>query len=318
MDKKLKERIIVDHIYGDLPLLELMDSESPDFLAKFSDQLIFGIEVTELHATVTHSRIRNQKGYHDGLMDGSKSVYEQDESIAKVLEADVLFLNGLAQKNTRALILEGLSFIQAATKLEERIREKIVKTDAYKKQCQLVDLIVYDEHSLFKLNTLEDMQHYLYEYIDNDMLHQLVLREVYFITDLLSIGKIALPLRLNHFLADALSLLYLAQNELTKDDKLSVWKVLLSALHFVGHRNIFFGYRSDFMTIQFGAWEIHLTHDSAKVTELTYQPSRFKLSKEAQHVYASLDECLLKVVREVVEKRPQIIRYLPTYKTLTI
>ncbi|HAW92359.1 MULTISPECIES: hypothetical protein, partial [unclassified Arsukibacterium] len=71
-------------------------------------------------------------------------------------------------------------------------------------------------------------------------------------------------------------------------------------------------------TIQFGAWEIHLTHGSAKVTELTYQPNRFKLSKEAQHVYASLDESILKVVREVVEKRPKIIRYLPTYKTLAI
>ena len=318
MDKKLKERIIVEHIYGDLPLLELIDSESPDFLVKFSDHFIFGVEITELHASKKHTRLKNQTGYYDGLLDGSKDVHQGDKSIAEVLEADVTLPNGNTQQNSRVLVLKGLSFIQATAKLEETIRKKIAKTDAYKKQCLLVDLIVYDEHSLFQLNTIEDMQHYLYGYIDNDMLHQSSLREIFFITDLLSIGKIALPLRLNHFLGDVLSLLYLSQTELTTDDKLSIWKVVLAALHVVGHRNIYFGYRVDFMTIQFGAWEIHLTHDSAKVTELTYKPSRFKLSKEAQHVYTSLDGSLLKVVRNVVEKRPQIIRYLPTYKTLTI
>lgn len=318
MDKKFKERNIVDHIYSDLPLLELMDSESPDFLAKSSDQIIFGVEVTELHTSKKHTRLKNQKGYHDGLLDGSKNVHKDDKSIAEVLTADLTLPNGQTQQNSRLLALKGLSFIQAAAKLEESILKKIVKTDVYKKKCQYVDLVVYDEDSLFQLNTIEDMQHYLYGYIDNDMLHQSSLREIYFITDLLSTGKIALPLRLNHFLGDALSLLYLAQNELITDDKLSVWKVVLASLHVVGHRNIFSGYRSDLMTIQFGAWEIHLTHDSAKVTELTYQPNRFKLSKETQHVYGSLDEFLLKVVREVVEKRPQIIRYLPTYKTLAI
>ncbi|WP_290622420.1 hypothetical protein [Arsukibacterium sp. UBA4203] len=248
MDKSIKERKIFDRIYGDLPFLDLIKSESPDFLVRLSELIILGVEITELHGTKTHSKLQNNKEYYDGLMDGSRKVCRADESIAEVLEADVLLLNGQKHKNTRGLILEGLSFIQAAAKLEERIREKIVKTDAYKKQCQLLDLIVYDEHSLFKLNTLEDMQHYLYEYIDNDMLHQSSLREIYFISHLLSIGRIAFPLRLNYFLGDALSLLYLAQNELTTDDKLSVWKVVLAALHVVGHRNIFFGYRSDFMT----------------------------------------------------------------------
>lgn len=318
MDKKSKERNIVNHIYGDLPLLELIDSESPDFLAKFSDQFIFGVEVTELHATVTHSRIKNQKGYYDGLMDGSKPVLEQDESIAEVLKADLMLPNGQTQKNTQVLILQGLSFIQAAAKLGESIQKKIIKTEAYKKQCQLIDLVVYDEHSLFQLNTVEDMQHYLYDYIDNGMLHQSSLREIYFITDLLSIGKIALPLRLNHFLGDALSLLDLAQNELITGDKLSIWKVALAALHVVGHRNIYFGYRTDFMTIQFGAWEISLSHGNVNITELATQPTRFKLSNEAQQAYESLDDHFLETLKLIINKRSQIIRYLPTYKTLTI
>ncbi|MGP9802643.1 hypothetical protein [Rheinheimera sp. NSM] len=318
MDKKLKERIIVDHIYGDLPLLELIDSESPDFLAKFSDQFIFGVEVTELHATDTHSKIQNDNQYHDGLIDGSRKVCRADKSIAEVLKADLMLPNGQTQKNTRVLILEGLSFIQAATKLGESIRKKIIKTEAYKKQCQLIDLVVYDEHSLFQLNTVEDMQHYLYDYIDNDMLHQSSLREVYFITDILSIGKIALPLRLNHFLGDTLSLLHLAQNELITGDKLSIWKVVLAALHVIGHRKIYFGYRTDFMTIQFGAWEISLSHGNVNITELATQPTRFKLSNEAQKTYESLDENFLETLKLIINKRSQVVRYLPTYKTLTI
>jgi hypothetical protein len=318
VDKKSKERNIVNHIYGDLPLLELVDSESPDFLAKLSGQCIFGVEITELHASKKHARLKNQKGYYDGLLDGSKDVHKDDKSIAEVLTADVTLPNGNTQQNSRVLVQKGLSFIQAIAKLEESIRRKIAKTDAYKKQCQLVDLIVYDEHSLFQLNTLEDMQHYLYDYIDNDMLHQSSLREVYFITDLLSIGKIALPLRLNHFLGDALSLLDLAQNELITGDKLSIWKVVLAALHVVGHRKIYFGYRTDFMTIQFGAWEISLSHGNVNITELATQPTRFKLSNEAQQAYESLDDNFLEILKLIINKRSQIIRYLPTYKTLTI
>jgi hypothetical protein len=77
-------------IYGGTALAEVIDSERPDFLVRYSaDSRIFGVEVTEFYQSDTNARLNRIPGYVSELLDGRDFRRKYDRKVLNVAKKQI-------------------------------------------------------------------------------------------------------------------------------------------------------------------------------------------------------------------------------------
>jgi hypothetical protein len=197
LDKKERERRILDSVYGSRRIFEIKDNEQPDFLLKrLPSEEPFGVEVTEFFYSDSKARLDRISGYVGELLDGKDFRHRIDRKELTVGKGQILSKQKEIVVSGVPMIIQSVpSLSSCSAMVAEIIRVKGEKlVDAFEK-LRHINLIIYDCTNLLCKCEPGDF----YGVYCTDVLIKALFcsrfREVYFVVKLL-VGEVFIPLKM--------------------------------------------------------------------------------------------------------------------------
>jgi len=311
MNKAL-ERAVFDSVFGGRFSSEIIESEIPDFLIKDPEGITLGVEVTEIYTDFTDARLKNQEGYLDGLLAGTQKIFRADKGMMDVDEIKILREDGQVFSVETAVIRGVPTFKESMNLLEQAIREKNLKAPTYLASCDQVDLIVSDASGIFNFKKDEDFYRSFFHTLDRNLIKNLQFREIYFIYHSIESDKKSIPIKLNSFMCDLLSLHYtfLADNKEIDSSENESTIILLLALYELGHQDFSFSISEKILIIDLGAWVLEFETERTNVKDHTNLLSPRKKEKLISDAYDGADESDQLAAQKLANKRWNNVAYV--------
>jgi hypothetical protein len=228
-------------------------------------------------------------------------------------EIKIIRENGELFSIETAVIRDVPTFQEAMSLLEQAICEKNLKAATYLARCDEVDLIVSDASGIFSFKKDEDFYRFFFHKLDRKLIKDLKFREVYFIYDSIESDRKYIPLKLNAFMCDLLSLQYSLTAESEKNDAIDNAgpSTLLLALHELGHQNFSFSITEKGLTIDLGAWVLEFEAEKSTIKDHTNVLAPRRKETLIVEAYDEADELDQLASRELAKKRWDNIAYVP-------
>ena len=193
--KKVRERRILDLVYGDRSLHAVREHERPDFLIQSTaSSTPFGVEVTEFFDSETSARLDRIDGYMGELLDGGPFRHKHDAQAAEVGPMDVVAPDGsVVATGIIGLIREIPPPRECARRVAERIQAKGEGLSDVTR-CSHLNLIVSDDSRVLATVKREDFYRRFFIPELQDAARSTVFREVFFCT-ILDDERVYVPLK---------------------------------------------------------------------------------------------------------------------------
>jgi len=234
-----------------------LPSERPDFLIKNSEK-IHGVEITDFFHTKTDAKLHNLPAYTTGLLEETISVHKADSDLLILATVTLQSEDGKKSENIRAIVKQMPQPKNVAELLLETISSKEAKAESYLQNCDIVDLIIYDQQSMFGS---AQQQHFFsaLSLVNAAKIHASPFREIFILSRLAESGQpFFYPIRANMFLADTLLYDHALQNSehppATEAERIST---LAKCLFRAGHA-IRVGPKND-LSLNISGWQIVIT-----------------------------------------------------------
>lgn len=143
--KKTRERKILDLIYADRHIEEIIPSERPDFILRHRGGGRFGVEIAELYHSQTTARLERIPEYSAELLSGGSFRHKDDGGQIKVGKVDILTEhNEVVYSQVDAIIQDAPSLADCARNLAARVRTKGEKLGDPPPGLSHTNLVVHD------------------------------------------------------------------------------------------------------------------------------------------------------------------------------
>lgn len=267
---KTFEREIFDSIFQNRFRWETVEFEIPDFLVSQPNGLTLGVEVTEVYSDATDARLKHQEGYLEGLLAGTQRIFRADQGKMTVDNISILRPDGEIDSVAKAVIRSVSSFTEALALVEGAIAEKNAKALSYLENCDIVDLIIHDSSGIFFFKEDEDFCKLFTHKINREILFDNKFREIYFVHRNKHSEALYLPLIINTFMSDILSIQAgYYTHSISSEESSQNEDLVILALYEIGHRQFRFYESGDTLFIHVGAWVVRLTTDGITVQDHT-------------------------------------------------
>lgn len=179
--KKEAEIKILKRVFGENIVYE--ESEQPDFILKYGENVKHGVEITELYYDGTSARIKNER-YIKELLEEKKHWHKDDKKKLKV--HDITYYSqekGYLPIELPALFLPKYNIRDYVKSLKQTIESKNEKLKKYcsdiSKYCMLV---IYDKENPFEKLQEKDIAERLFNAELSKVVRESDYREIYLIT----------------------------------------------------------------------------------------------------------------------------------------
>lgn len=181
--KKEAEKQILKKVFGENVLAE--ESEQPDFILKYGENIKHGVEITELYYDCTSARIKNKR-YILELLKGKKHWHKDDKKKLKVHSITYFpQSNGNLPIVTQALFLPKNNMQNYVKSLKQTIELKNIKLRKY---CSDIStncmLVIYDKENPFKNINEKDIAKQLFFADLSKVIRESKYQEIYLVTEI--------------------------------------------------------------------------------------------------------------------------------------
>jgi hypothetical protein len=201
--KKLRERKILDLVYADRRIEEIIPSERPDFLLRCRGGQQFGVEIAELYHSQTTARLDRIPDYSSELLGGGDFRHKDDARHIKVGKVDILTQeNEVKYSQIDAIIQDAPAVVECARGLSAMIRAKADKLGVTSSVLSHTNLILHDRTNVLPTISREEFfrRYFLPEL--RAALAAAPFREVFFLTKMKD-GPGFVPLKMLLLMAEA-------------------------------------------------------------------------------------------------------------------
>jgi len=144
MDKKRREREILNMVYARDQIGEIVAGENPDFkIRKNHQRKFFGIEVTELYYSEANARLDNIEGYLDEILGSKRFRHKKDIKDLEVKEF-TLQSDGKPDQQVEGIMLDHPSITDYVQMVVDIINKKSARIQDYIQGLTHVNLIILD------------------------------------------------------------------------------------------------------------------------------------------------------------------------------
>ena len=200
MDKN-QERKVVEMVFGNRSGMTILESERPDFICEVSQEIKFGIEVTDFFLSESVARLRRIPNYAAELL--TTKVYRHKDDRNRIRIGKVSYSNHQTgeEREFEALIGEKRTINDVVHRIKSSIEAKTAKSAGY--SIATVDLIVRDVDSLAEFNELEELMRVINLTGAENSILKSKFREIYLLTTTNG-SWVCVPLRANLFVAEVM------------------------------------------------------------------------------------------------------------------
>jgi hypothetical protein len=251
MDKLLEKKLF-DYVYEPHENWTVLPVESPDFLCKKEDNIVLGVEVTELYQSESDARLINKQGYLAELLDHKKYCHKDDIKMFDVGKIAIIDENDvIVNDEVDAVVKKSPNMKDKVKLLSDCIEKKKQKINSYKNTCPTVDLIIHDASNLFQFEEFVDIYFPIYENAKPQILFS-GFREIFLVTKRNNGDRIYIPLKINIFASDFINFVkQLEELEVTKDKNSYT---LVYCFHLAGYHELELSSNNNYLEIGIGAW----------------------------------------------------------------
>ncbi|MEX5216824.1 MAG: hypothetical protein NW701_03265 [Nitrospira sp.] len=271
---KLRERKILEEVYGRISVGTLFPNEAPDFLWKKKRKVILGVEVTEYYNSETDARLKLIGGY---ALDVLKSqVYRHKHDKLNLRVETVTYLPG--GDETKAFKIDGIfreipSIRERLDRLGSIVHGKVSKSGIYLNRAPFVDLIVNDGDCAFRFENFADLYRPYSLHRVRSQVIESPFREVFLLTEGRDSQCVCIPLRANGFVEEVKKCerLYIenCKQRHKKLDYLSYISVLVEVLTRCGFGKARFKIESGLVKFRFASIELTYCTDGTQILDQT-------------------------------------------------
>jgi len=147
--KKARERKILELVYANRSVADIVPSERPDFIIHRHDGTMFGVEIAELYHSETDARLERIPDYYSELLNGGNFRHRDDARLITVGKIDILTpSNEVVCSQVEAIIQEVRSPAECALSLGAMVRSKAAKLAQHQPALSHINLIVHDRTNI--------------------------------------------------------------------------------------------------------------------------------------------------------------------------
>jgi hypothetical protein len=283
MDKKTKEKSILEMVYGKDRFDEIIAGENPDFKIRNKHQCdFFGVEVTELYYSEAYARLDNIPGYFTEILDNKQYRHKKDTKDLEVKQFTLLS-DGKPDRQVEGILQELLPVSHYIQTVIDIINNKNARTQCYKQGLTHVNLIINDMEN--RLVTLPLSDFYNKFFIPNlrVSLCKSTFREVYFITSLEANKRVYFPLKMLFLISElylfdgALKHYYPTLDLKSPKEELALFAYYLSQ---IGINEIYVSDEADGLELIYGNSGVILTDERGMVIR---DHADYQLPNSASH-----------------------------------
>lgn len=203
MDKKQRERAILDLVYNATEFVEIVAAEAPDFNIRHGrEENLFGVEITELYQSNSDARIKHTPGYFKDIIGSEEYRHKDDKNILEVRSVNVTSAEGEDKGSLRAIVRSLPSiedyvemFVQVLARKEKRVRD-------YLRDLNHVNLIVRDDINRVSSSNIGGFHWHFFTAPLKEALYASKFREIFLVTILEKNRWVYVPLKLMLLLSD--------------------------------------------------------------------------------------------------------------------
>ncbi|MCK9200311.1 MAG: hypothetical protein M0P59_03825 [Gallionella sp.] len=273
--QKLDERQQLHRVFWPRSL-NARDFERPDFLIDGHANHILGIEVTSFYASNADAKLKHLPGYAGALIDGTRRPHLADTDQLRVEEVTLLNQDESVFDKITGIIQEVPSPETRIELLFSKISEKEQKTEGYLRNCDEVDLVIYDASHLFHHESHEQFYRSLHPLAPKLNLVASRFREIHMITSAADRNSVYIPLIANTFIADCFAYEHLLASEIKAGrSSREVFQLLAACLWQEGYSRARVTSSNQGVGFSCGAWEIFYAEDGKKIRDWNFPDSTY-------------------------------------------
>lgn len=285
--KKIDEKNLFDLTYPHFQMVVVTPSEAPDFLCYIDNDLILGVEITELFKNEGHARLKKIPEYGHQLLQSKKYKHRLDKKFINVTTAKIKNPDDNLEIEIPVIFEPGMSAKEIMVCLNSTIGKKCKKGKDYLRSAPEIDLIIHDASEIFSSVDRQAIFRTLSLHLDRSLLPS-PFREIFLVTKN-SEKVIKIPIKLAMFLEDAFIFEKLISEEpLLKEQRRPYEKfyVLFHCLEQSGYGYYKVNAEKDKITIIVGSHEYAYALAGKTINWLPFQRSN------PEKKYETLSECI--------------------------
>jgi len=280
--------------------------ERPDILVLANENVVLGVEITEIYSHESDAKLKNLDGYAVGIIKGTKRIHKSDSDVISVDQASILDDSGNEKDAFKAIFKKMPSLKESVVILESAITKKEDKTDKYLLSCPRIDLIIEDSSHLFGYECFEEFYRPFSALFKRELISKSKFREIYLCTRRRENEKIFLPLKGNLFLSDCFAYETIIKNDGFKETYPELtFKLLLSALYLGGHTELRISNANGSVIFRFGPWELQYSASGKNIHDmkLNFDESEFE---ELETIASTFTGEIIRKAKHLVEVRKTV------------
>ena len=213
MDKKQRERAILDSVYDATEFAEITETEVPDFRIRHKyEEVPFGVEITEFHQSNSDARLRHIPNYFSDVISKEEYRHKEDRNVLKVENVSITSAEGEDKGSIRAIVRQLPSTEEYVGMFVQVLRRKETRVHDYRRGLDHVTLIVLDNVHKIVASRVEDFCLRFFTLPLKEALYASGFREIFLITILERERWVYVPLKQMLLLADFYMLAKIAAN----------------------------------------------------------------------------------------------------------
>lgn len=182
LDKKQKEKRILNLVYSDDEVANAEVTEEPDFIFRYNPLICFGVEVTEFYFSESEARMRNIPNYFTRIMDQGDYAHKKDKKALKVEDVTLIRKEDNHQETVKAIMREVPPMSQFIDGLLKAMRTKNEKAEHYRSGLNFIELIVYDVNHYLYHHPEKEIYARLFDDKVREFIRNTTFREIYLIS----------------------------------------------------------------------------------------------------------------------------------------
>lgn len=197
MDKKQRERAVLNLVYDESEYDQVDDGERPDFRIRHKGtEAFFGVEITELYDSEAAARVLRIPDYVSEIVSGNKYRHKVDKVELEAKEYKVTSAEGHKKKPVRGIIRKVPNSDEYRQLLVEKILEKEGKYTVYHERLHHVNLVILDMILVLATHTIEEIFMVLSSESVRNVLYKSHFREIFLVTRVKEKDRVYIPLKL--------------------------------------------------------------------------------------------------------------------------
>lgn len=197
MDKKQRERAILDLVYDATEFAGIDAAEAPDFNIRHKhEESLFGVEITELYQSNSDARMKRIPGYFKDIIGNEEYLHKDDKDALEVRNVAATSSEGEDKGSFRAIVRQLPSiedyvgmFVQVLVRKEKRVRD-------YLRDLNHVNLIIRDDINRVSSSNIGGFHWHFFTPPLKEALYASEFREIFLVTILEKDRRVYVPLKL--------------------------------------------------------------------------------------------------------------------------